>query len=68
VAGEAGLEIAKERFAEFPEAGELFVMRMLSVANQIRITDLDLVKVREYLRITLDSSSLNKGSRNPKPR
>ncbi|ANM08424.1 hypothetical protein [Rhizobium phaseoli] len=49
VAGEAGKEIAKERYAEFPEAGELFVVRMLSVKEAPRIKDLDPKKVREYL-------------------
>ncbi|SCW82787.1 hypothetical protein SAMN02927900_05389 [Rhizobium mongolense subsp. loessense] len=49
VAGRAGLEIAKERYAEFPEAGELFVVRMLSVQEAPRVVDLDLEKVRAYL-------------------
>ena len=50
VAGEAGLKIARERYNEFPEQGELFVLRMLSVADPPRIVDLDLDKVRTYLR------------------
>ena len=29
VAGEEGKRIAEERYAEYPEAGELFVLRML---------------------------------------
>ncbi|TDW32688.1 hypothetical protein EV128_10632 [Rhizobium azibense] len=49
VAGEAGLEIAKERYAEFPEAGELFVVRMMSVKEAPRVVDLDLAKVRAVL-------------------
>jgi len=51
VAGEAGMEIAKERYAEYPEAGELFVIRMLKAAEPIPIRQLDLEKVREYLRV-----------------
>ena len=49
VAGDTGLEIAKGRYAEFPEAGELFVIRMLSVKDPPRIEELDLEKVRAYL-------------------
>ncbi|WP_050485835.1 MULTISPECIES: hypothetical protein [unclassified Mesorhizobium] len=49
VAREAGLRIAKERYDEFPEQGELFVLRMLSAAEPPRILDLDLDKVRTYL-------------------
>jgi hypothetical protein len=50
VAGEAGLRIARERYDEFPEQGELFVLRMLSVVEPPRILDLDLDRVRAYLR------------------
>jgi hypothetical protein len=50
VAREAGMRIAKERYDEFPEQGELFVLRMLSVTEPPRIVDLDLDKVRAYLR------------------
>jgi len=49
VAGDTGLEIANGRYAEFPEAGELFVIRMLSVKDPPRIEELDLEKVRAYL-------------------
>lgn len=49
VAGEAGVEIAKERYAEYPEAGELFVVRMLSVKEAPRIAELDPRRVRAYL-------------------
>jgi len=49
VAGPAGMEIAKALYEEFPEAGELFVIRMLSVADVPRIVDLDLDRVRAYL-------------------
>ncbi len=52
VAGARGLEIAEERYAEFPEAGELFVLRMLQPRSAgLSIADLDLVKVREYLSV-----------------
>ncbi|MER8373599.1 hypothetical protein [Mesorhizobium sp. M1406] len=49
VAGDVGREIARERYAEYPEQGELFVVRMLSVIETPRIVDLDLEKVRSYL-------------------
>ncbi|WFP66200.1 hypothetical protein [Mesorhizobium sp. WSM4904] len=49
VAGETGRGIAKERYDEFPEAGELFVVRMLAGSSNMRIVDLDLEKVRKYL-------------------
>jgi hypothetical protein len=45
-----GRRIARERYAEFPEAGELFVLRMLEPsANAMRLRDLDLRKVRAFL-------------------
>ncbi|RJG45617.1 MULTISPECIES: hypothetical protein [unclassified Mesorhizobium] len=50
VAGEEGLRIAGERYQEYPEAGELFVIRMLQPrAKSMRIENLNLVQVREYL-------------------
>ena len=49
VAGEDGKRIVAERYAEYPEVGELFVVRMLSAAEPIRIADLDLAKVRAHL-------------------
>jgi hypothetical protein len=49
VAGEEGNRIAQERYREFPEAGELFVLRMLSTTHPIAIFDLQLDKVRAYL-------------------
>ena len=40
----------EERYEEYPEAGELFVLRMLRPsAKRLRVEDLDLAKVREYL-------------------
>ena len=49
VAGEEGRKIAQERYDEFPEAGELFVLRMLSTSNPIPIFELQLDRVRAYL-------------------
>ncbi len=54
VAGAAGVDIAHERFAQFPEAGELFVLRMLQPeAQRLSIADLDLDSVRTYLAAKL---------------
>lgn len=53
VAGDAGQRIAEERYAEYPEAGELFVLRMLSAKDIPRIRELDVGKVRDYLSATL---------------
>jgi hypothetical protein len=49
VAGDVGREIAEELYGEYPEAGELFVVRMLKPGAPVRIADLDLEKVRAYL-------------------
>lgn len=50
VAGEDGVRIADERYAEFPEAGELFVVRMLQPgAKPTSTKHLDLTNVRAYL-------------------
>jgi hypothetical protein len=49
VAGADGARIAAERFAEYPEAGELFVTRMLAVRDAPAIRDLDLDRVRAWL-------------------
>lgn len=55
VAGKHGLKIAQERYEEFPETGELFVLRMLQPeAADMRVIDLDLVAVREYLAAKLE--------------
>jgi len=57
VAGEEGRKIAQERYAEFAEAGELFVVRMTEVSGaKLRIADLDIQKVRRFLVTTLASS------------
>ena len=39
VAGEAARKIAAERYAEYPEAGELFVVRMLEASLPIPVRD-----------------------------
>lgn len=50
VAGADGLRIAEERYKEYPEVGELFVIRMLQPgAAGLRVAELDLEKVRGYL-------------------
>ncbi len=50
VAGADGLRIAEERLAEYREAGELFVVRMLQPgAEGITIVGLDLGKVRGFI-------------------
>lgn len=55
VAGPAGLTIAEALFADYPEPGELFVVRMLQPgAEGLRIRDLDLPKVRAYLAASLE--------------
>jgi hypothetical protein len=49
VAGEAGRDIAQALYAEYPEPGELFVLRMLAGNGEVSVRDLDLGKVRAYL-------------------
>lgn len=50
IAGAEGAKLAEDRFAEYPEAGELFVIRMLQPgAERLRVAELDLARVREYL-------------------
>jgi hypothetical protein len=54
VAGDIGREIAYERLAEYAEAGELFVVRMLqSTVQPIAVTELDVATVRKYLAANL---------------
>ncbi|WP_141700965.1 hypothetical protein [Mesorhizobium sp. SEMIA 3007] len=53
VAGEDGKRIAAERYAAYPEAGELFVIRMLGAKEILPVKDLDIARVREYLAKTL---------------
>ncbi|MDA8587058.1 hypothetical protein N9L47_12495 [Rhodobacteraceae bacterium] len=53
VAGPDGLRVAEERYAEFPEAGELFVVRMLQPeAEGLLVGELEVEKVRAYLTKT----------------
>lgn len=57
IAVEDGVRIAEERFAEFPEAGELFLLRMLQPeARTLTMAQLDLNGVRAYLADKLDSA------------
>ena len=50
VAGEDGLRVAEERYEEFPEAGELFVVRMLQPsARKLTVAELEAEQVRGYL-------------------
>ncbi|MBN9550177.1 MAG: hypothetical protein J0H31_15170 [Alphaproteobacteria bacterium] len=53
VAGKVGRDIARKLYDEFPEEGELFVMRMLSVSDAPRISELDIAKVRKYIAANL---------------
>ena len=53
VAGEEGAKIAEERYTEYPEAGELFVLRMLSARPDTRVIGLDLERVRASIRSTM---------------
>ena len=50
VAGDAGHEIAGERYAEYPEPGELFVVQILKSRETLRISDLNIDTVRQFLR------------------
>ncbi|RAZ92487.1 hypothetical protein DPM33_00865 [Mesorhizobium hawassense] len=56
VAGDQGRKIAQECYEEFPEAGELFVLRMLAAPKPIGVVNLDLAKVRRYLAATLSQN------------
>lgn len=49
VSGEEGKKIAAALYQEFPEAGELFVVRMLEAKRAIPVNDLDLEKVRTFI-------------------
>ena len=58
VAGPDGLRIAEDRYAEYPEAGELFVVRMLQPgAEGLRVVELDVEKVRAFLASRLQGSA-----------
>lgn len=49
IAGAEGVKMAAERFSEYPEAGELFVTRMLSSGSPVTVASLDVAKIRRYL-------------------
>ncbi|TPE49109.1 hypothetical protein [Amaricoccus solimangrovi] len=49
IAGTDGLEIAKDRYAECCEVGELFVLRMLLYDQSIPVRALNSERVRAYL-------------------
>ncbi|WP_299596280.1 hypothetical protein [uncultured Tateyamaria sp.] len=50
IAGAEGLAMAEDRLAEFPERGELFVVRMLQPsAKDMHVAGLEVDKVRAYL-------------------
>ncbi|WP_299196766.1 hypothetical protein [uncultured Tateyamaria sp.] len=50
IAGAEGLVMAEDRLAEFPERGELFVVRMLQPsAKDMHVAGLEVDKVRAYL-------------------
>ena len=54
VAGAEGLAMAEEVYAEYPEVGELFVVRMLQPESEgLKVVELDLEKVREYLNSSI---------------
>lgn len=58
IAGAEGKRIAKERFDEFSEAGELFVMRMLEATSPVPVRQLDLDQVRKYLIAKLPAAAI----------
>lgn len=54
VAGEEGRKIALDRYAQFPEAAELFVVRMLQDGAAGRsVRSFDIGKIRAYLASNL---------------
>jgi hypothetical protein len=55
VAGDEGRKIAEERYAEFREGGELFVVQMLSSSKPVKVQDLDSEKIRRFLRDRLSA-------------
>ncbi|MER9754759.1 hypothetical protein NKJ46_15105 [Mesorhizobium sp. M0166] len=51
VAGDAGRRMAVERYAEYPEPGELFVVQILkSTRTTLLISDLDIESVRRFIQ------------------
>ncbi|MEM9496436.1 MAG: hypothetical protein AAGA28_00830 [Pseudomonadota bacterium] len=50
VAGEDGKRIAAERYEEYPEAGELFVVQILSAKREVlKIREFDPDRIRAWL-------------------
>lgn len=58
VAGADGRRIAEERFSEYPEAGELFVLRMLDGNVTSRVKALNQERIRQYLAANLKVQSV----------
>ncbi|MBU3031492.1 hypothetical protein [Paracoccus marinaquae] len=57
IAGADGLRVAEERYAQYSEAGELFVIRMLQPgAAGLQIAALNVERVRQYLAHAAESS------------
>ena len=58
VAGEAGVKIAGEQYAEYPEQGQLFVVRMLQPEGRnLRVIDLDPTRVRSFITANLNGDA-----------
>ena len=58
VAGEEGQRIAGERYAEFPEGGELFVVRMLQPGpSEFLVEELDLGQEKGHLAANVGTAS-----------
>lgn len=58
VAGADGERIARERYAEYPEAGELFVLRVLkSKKRPILVADFDVERIRLWLKVNLPAEA-----------
>jgi hypothetical protein len=56
IAGEEGRRIAQQRFEAYPEAGELWLVRMLRPeAGNIAVADLNLERVRAFIAANLPS-------------
>jgi hypothetical protein len=62
VAGDVGREIAAERYAEYREAGELFVLRMVQPGSEASsIVSLDLDRVRAFIKAELEKTAERDG-------
>ncbi|MBP9184677.1 MAG: hypothetical protein KBF78_16190 [Fuscovulum sp.] len=57
IAGAEGMKVAQALYAEYPEPGELFVVRMMTAGAPIAVADLDLHRVRAYLADQLGTPS-----------